>query len=560
MAPPCLIDRDSVVDTSGGIDESIQRRLHPNFYKHRAGDAAQRGSCLHDLYRSHVDRTSILYPPPYLSSSSSSSSNEPGESTLIQRTGFAWKRSNASTLDLTDGRATGRRHNVPPVPQFRENSRAFFGNVSPQISQPSSVVYKSYPLEPVPPARSFRRHHIISDPVYFDSIAPSGIGRVKREGGNACRVLASHQSNRRSPEVGRMRRRNRSCCSEEMRKRSLSSSSSPSSSSFSCYASYPSSSSFLSLCPRREESESSSCSSRGVVPLPMPYWGKYDVYPPLHASSINRIRPFCQLGFHDSFPLYCDLPCEKKKNKMIGRRDRRDEELLLRPYPSLRNPYSAPSFSPLSSSSSFISDLGFSSPSLDRYEEKRRRAKRLGEGSSRLPESEVSFLCKHHRGRHLHLIDLFSPILPQEENEKGREELRSSLISLQYDEKEANEIHRRPRGCLGVHTPLCHEAHATLRRVDRNEESRPQPSELDEFPQLTRNPTSLWWSHFDQYKKNFSAKREEADRQDDRLRRSRTIDETRDWIFLNGRKGKTRSSEALMNDRQLYFSDRSRLY
>lgn len=114
MAPPCLVDRESIVDTSGGIDEAIQRRLHPNFYKHRAGDAAQRGGCLHDLYRNHVDRTSILYPPPYLSSR-----EYQGESMLIQKTGFAWNRSNASTLDLTDGRATGRRH-LPPVPGIRE--------------------------------------------------------------------------------------------------------------------------------------------------------------------------------------------------------------------------------------------------------------------------------------------------------------------------------------------------------------------------------------------------------------------------------------------------------
>lgn len=110
MAASCSLDRGSIVDTSGGVDESIKRRLLPNFYKHRAGDAAPRGGCLHDLHRNHVDRTSILFPPPYLSSSSNDSR---GESMLIQRTSLAWSRSNASTLDLTDGRATASRHSLP---------------------------------------------------------------------------------------------------------------------------------------------------------------------------------------------------------------------------------------------------------------------------------------------------------------------------------------------------------------------------------------------------------------------------------------------------------------
>lgn len=407
------------------------------------------------------------------------------------------------------------------------------------------------------------------------------IGRVNPEVGSACILLpASHRRTRRSHQVDqdtylpfsssssllesrrererRMRRRNRSSCSEEIgcpnerkkRSSSLSSSSFPRytpcpSASFS--RSLSSSSSFLSLSPRRrrrkEEEEDRECCHPGV-PLPMPFWGKYDVYPPLHASSIDRIRPFCQLDFHDSFPLYCDLPFEKKKTKtMIRRRNRRDDDFLLDPYPpSVRYHY------PSSFSSPSLSEAAFSSPLLDRDGGRRRRARGLGGGSS-LPESGVSFLCKHHRGRHLHLIDLFSPSLSKDGDDSS-----SSLIRHQYDEKEANEIHKRSRGCLGVHTPLCHEGHAALRRVDRNEESRPLLSELDEFPQQTRNPASLWWSHVDQ--KDLAAKREESEREE-KVHRN-TIDE-RDWMF-KGRRGSTRSSETLMNDRKLYSSDRSRLY
>lgn len=304
--------------------------------------------------------------------------------------------------------------------------------------------------------------------------------------------------------------------------------------------------------------------SEESVPIPMPFWGRYDWYPPMKAPR-QRIQAFGKPAARECVPLYesglddwTTFPWNEALSPSgdaspggsQARTTLHSDRLRSAWSPSYRKALRATveetpvtasaganggsrwpvdSFTRLRGKSgiddTFSNQLEFRKRSS--LTEASRSSTRRRRGQS-LPRTECSFLCKEHRGRHVHLMDVFGPV-------------ERSQLSDYFDQDVADATHRAARGCLGVHSARCPESHNILRRVLSNCAERGKHIDLDAFPQQTREPTGHWWCR--------------------PSGRSSVDDEKRWRAWLRRRQQKEdAASESRMNNKILYRSDASRLY
>ncbi|PFH33442.1 hypothetical protein BESB_076590 [Besnoitia besnoiti] len=318
-------------------------RLYPNFYKPRAGDPPERGANVQDFGRNMIERKSIRYPIPYLTSDSS----------RANWTQVARADSNLSSISLSDSRSGA----VAGTEQIRENATCHFETVSP-CAQPLSVVYKRRDLERIPASMAFRHHHNGDDPVYFDmppspaAPAPSYLpGEQRHQRRYWSSVVNSPEPPRRLRSLifhpgacslspldlanGRARAHSKeeyTSYAESRAKRAHGTTAALKkegrahgvdrsegtmtrlrSSSLGTQDAYLRSSFFAKDLERhrRRGSEDtgysppweSTSSEEQHVPLPMPFWGEFDWYPPLKVP-MGRVQAFSQPLARTRVPLY----------------------------------------------------------------------------------------------------------------------------------------------------------------------------------------------------------------------------------------------------------------
>ncbi|KFG50508.1 Bax inhibitor 1, related protein, partial [Toxoplasma gondii p89] len=538
----------AIIGPSGGRDALMARQLYPNFFKTRAGDPPERGATRKDLRANMMDRKSILYPIPYLES-------EASRATWTQRATRGVPH--LSTFSLAHAEPGGDIERD----EIRETVASLV-EVQPSGAQPLSVVYKRHDLEPLPPSISFRPHHNLADPVYYDMPpsppypAPPLLLKEQRRQKSLWSPLCNAESPEKRPHSivfnpgcsflsvtrgCRRGRRSNSAASEvsfqevmgepypdlvqaeslQSRHRGreaaqLLSSRLGSHDEPQTNRHFPSperrrkrAGATLGILPSRSVSVSAG-SHRGrcrssypeeSVPIPMPFWGRYDWYPPMKAPR-QRIQAFGRPASRECVPLYesglddwTTFPWNETL-RTTGHRSLTSEDRS----PSTR-------FSPHRGSLRATGDNADLEWRMDRstnFGELQSRIADASRGQQKFyrrqkaslwgalhpatqrvvgtfPRTECSFVCKEHRGRHVHLMDVFGPV------ERNR-------LSSYFDQDEADEIHRRARGCLGVHTASCPHSHNTLRKVLSDCAERGKPSDLDAFPQQTREPKRHWWS------------------------------------------------------------------
>ncbi|KAF4641514.1 hypothetical protein TGRH88_073240 [Toxoplasma gondii] len=463
----------AIIGPSGGRDALMARQLYPNFFKTRAGDPPERGATRKDLRANMMDRKSILYPTPYLES-------EASRATWTQRATRGVPH--LSTFSLAHAEPGGDIERD----EIRETVASLL-EVQPSGAQPLSVVYKRHDLEPLPPSISFRPHHNLADPVYYDMPpsppypAPPLLLKEQRRQKSLWSPLCNAESPEKRPHSIVF---NPGC-------------------------------SFLSVTRgcrrgRRSNSAASEVSFQEVTGEPYP-----DLVQAESLRSRHRGREAAQLlssrlGSLDEPQTNRHFPSPERRRKRAG---------------------ATLGILPSRSVSSRIADASRGQQKFYR----RQKASLWGAlhpATQRVvgtfPRTECSFVCKEHRGRHVHLMDVFGPV------ERNR-------LSSYFDQDEADEIHRRARGCLGVHTASCPQSHNTLRKVLSDCAERGKPSDLDAFPQQTREPKRHWWSPAEPL----------ADYADEKS--------WRPWLRKRQQK-EDATAESKMNNHKLYRSESSRLY